>query len=95
MLYVDEMEHLLGADEWRQLKIPPITMIPHKSRKFWGILDMSFELKVHGMTIPLVNAVTNITAPQYIMRNLGCVLPRLIAAVVAAPVCNGSMVFQN
>jgi len=95
VLYLDEVEHLLGMDEWRQLKISPIAMIPHKSRKFRGILDMSFELKVHGMTIPSVNAATNITAPQYIMRNLGCVLPRLIAAVVAAPVCDGSMVFQN
>ena len=30
------------------LKISPIAMIPHKSRQFRAILDLSFELKLNG-----------------------------------------------
>ena len=95
VVYLDEVEHLLETEEWGQLKISPIAMIPHKSRKFRAILDLSFELKVHGITIPYVNAATTITAPQYSMRNLGSVLPRLIAAVAAAPLHDGAMVFSK
>ena len=95
IIYLDQVGHLLGTEEWQQLKIHPIAMIPHKSRKFRAILDLSFELKVHGMTIPSVNAAITITAPQYSMSNLGSVLPRLIAAVAAAPLRDGAIFFQN
>lgn len=42
IIYLDEIEHLLGSEEWRQLKISPLAMVPHKSRKFRAILDLSF-----------------------------------------------------
>ena len=31
--FLDEIEHLLETVEWSHLKISPISMVPHKSRK--------------------------------------------------------------
>jgi len=95
VIYLDVIEDVLGDEEWTQLKISPLAMIPHKSRKFRAILDLSFGLKVFWMEIPSVNEATHITAPQHSMRNLGYVLPHLIAAVAAAPDDEGDMVFSK
>ena len=95
VVYLDEIEDLLETEEYSELKISPLAMVPHKSRKFRAILDLSFRLKLLGMDIPSVNEATNITAPQHSMRNLGSVLPRLIAAVAAAPLSDGAMVFSK
>jgi len=95
VVYLDSIDHLLGSNEWAQLKISPLAMVPHKSRKFRTILDLSFSLKVFGMEIPSVNEATYITAPQQSMRNLGLVLPRLIAAVAAAPAHERDMFFSK
>ena len=93
VIYLDSIDHFLGTEEWVKLKIFPLAMVPHKSRKFRAILDLSFGLQVFGMTIPPVNEATHITAPQDIIKNLGSVLPRLIAVV--APASDGVMVFPN
>ena len=37
------------------LKISPITGIPHKSRLWRAILDLSFDLMVMGQRLPSVN----------------------------------------
>ena len=95
VIYLDTIEDWLVDEEWVQLKISPLAMVPHKSRKFRAILDLSFGLKVFGMEIPSVNEATNITAPQHSMQNLGSVLPRLIEAVAAAPEDEGDMVFSK
>ena len=36
-------------------KLSPLAMIPHKSRKYRAILDLSFELMLVGYTLPSVN----------------------------------------
>ena len=77
------------------LKISPLAMVPHKSRKYRAILDLSFSLKIFGMEIPSVNKNTTITAPQHSMYQLGGVLPRLIEAVSRAPADDGDMVFSK
>lgn len=60
------------------LKISPVAMIPHKSRLFRAILDLSFQLRVDGKKLPSVNLATIINAPQKAMAELGFVLKRII-----------------
>ena len=56
-------------------------MIPHKSRAFRCILDLSFLLKVLGQHYKSVNETTNKQAPQESMAQLGSALKRIIAQV--------------
>ena len=42
----------------KNLKISPVAMIPHKSRNFRCILDLSFQLKVNKKKISSVNLAT-------------------------------------
>jgi len=70
-------------------------MVPHNSRKYQVILDLSFILKIFGMEIPSVNNNTVITAPQHSMRQLGQVLPRLIESVAHAPTANDHIMFST
>ena len=60
------------------LKISPIAMIPHKSRKFRAILDLSFQLRLKGKKQKSVNSGTNKQAPQKAMAGLGNALKRII-----------------
>ena len=66
------------------LKISPVAAIPHKSRTYRTILDLSYQLLVAGIPLPSVNAATKKLAPAQSMKELGNVLPRLIAAVAKA-----------
>ena len=61
------------------LKLSPVAMIPHKSRLFRCILDLSFQLKHNGKNLPSVNSETTKKAPQQSMAQLGLVLKRIIA----------------
>ena len=70
-------------------------MVPHKSRKYRAILNLSLSFKLFGMTIPSANEETVITAPQHSMCQLGLVLSHLIQAVATAPVDKGMMVFSK
>jgi len=45
-------------DPPEQLKISPLAMIPHKSRKFRAILNLSFGLRMSTHTVPSVNEST-------------------------------------
>jgi hypothetical protein len=80
----------------KNLKISPIAAIPHKSRGFRMILDLS-----HGVTLgetrhPSVNEATNPKqAPAEAMAELGNVLPRLIYAVATAPNAKGPVLFSK
>ena len=60
------------------LKISPVAMIPHKSRSYRCILDLSFRLKVKNKKISSVNLGTVLRAPQKSMAHLGMVVRRLI-----------------
>ena len=62
----------------KNLKISPVAMIPHKSRLFRAILDLSFQLRIDGQKLPYVNMATIIKAPQKAMAQLGSVLKRII-----------------
>ncbi len=66
------------------LKISTVAAIPHKSRMYCTILDLSYQLLVAGIPLPRVNAATTKLAPAQSMKELGNVLPRLIATVAEA-----------
>lgn len=66
-----------------QLKIQPIAAIPHKSRAFRKILDLSFAF---DESFTSVNDSTDPNqAPLHSMHELGKVLPRLIHAMATVP----------
>ena len=70
----------------KNLKVSPIAAIPHKSRLYRMILDLSFQLTLPTHTVPSVNATSNKTlAPQHAMFELGRVIPRLIHKMARAP----------
>jgi hypothetical protein len=61
------------------LKISPIAAIPHKSRKWRMILDLSHGVTLRNVKHPSVNEATNPTvAPKHSMAELGNVLPHII-----------------
>ncbi len=64
-----------------ELKISPIAAIPHKSKQFRSILDLSFHLQLkQGGILPSVNATTIKTAPRGAIDQLGHSLTRIIHA---------------
>ena len=68
-----------------QLKISPVAAIPHKSKAYRSILDLSFRLRLEdGGVIPAVNDTTTKSAPQGACHQLGHVLKRLIHAFAEA-----------
>ena len=66
-----------------KLKISPFAMIPHKSRGFRGLLDLSFPVTMvdRDYLVDSVNAASSKTAPQGAIDQIGQVLPRIIAAI--------------
>ena len=63
------------------LKISPIAAIPHKSKQFRSILDLSFSLRLkQGGVLPCVNSTTVKTAPKGAIDQLGHSLSRVIHA---------------
>ena len=77
------------------LKLSPLAMIPHKSRKYRAILDLSFSLTIDGYNIPSVNEATNKCAPEEAMNQLGSVLPRVIEALAHAPDEGGDIMMSK
>ena len=68
-----------------QLKISPVAMVPHSSRPFRAILDLSFPVRLSPTSVvPLVNNTTVKTAPKGAIDQIGHVLPRIIHAFAAA-----------
>ena len=64
-----------------KLKISPVAMIPHKSRKFRTILDLSFRLRHKGKLLESVNSATVKQAPAEAMVQLGNCIRRLVATL--------------
>ena len=64
-----------------KLKISPVAMIPHKSRAFRTILDLSFRLRHRGKLMESVNSATVKQAPAEAMVQLGHCIQRLIATL--------------
>jgi len=68
-----------------ELKISPIVAIPHKSKQFHSILDLSFNLQLkQGSIVPSVNSTTIKTAPKGTIDQLGHSLTRIIHAFAEA-----------
>jgi hypothetical protein len=59
-------------------KLSPVAMIPHKSRLYRCILDLSYQLKINGKTLPSVNSESAKLAPQSSMAELGNVINRIV-----------------
>ena len=62
----------------RRLKISPVVMIPHKSKPYRCILDLSFSLYHKGKKYTSVNATTTPQALPQSMVQLGNTIHRLI-----------------
>jgi hypothetical protein len=76
-----------------QLKISPVAMVPHKSRPYRAILDLSFPVHLSPTTtVPSVNTTTTKTAPRGAIDQIGHVLPRIIHAF--ASVDNDAKIFM-
>ena len=70
----------------KELKLSPISQIPHKSRDYRTILDLSYVQKKNGQPVaPAVNATTRPTAPEAAISQMGSVLPRMIIAMAKCP----------
>jgi hypothetical protein len=65
----------------KELKILPIAAIPHKSKAFRSILDISFRLRLaNGGVRSAVNDTTKKTAPAGAINQIGECLARIIHA---------------
>ena len=68
------------------LKNPPIAAIPHKSRLFRMILDLSYKFKMDNKKLKSVNKVSDKDlVPQHSMYELGNVIPRIIWNMAKVP----------
>ena len=65
--------------KFKNLKISPVSMIPHKSRAFRTILDILFQLQHLGKLMESLNLATTKQAPDKSMVQLGKYVQRLIA----------------
>ena len=73
----DDIKHAPPA----QLKISPIAAIPHKSKAFRSILDLSFRLRLeNGGVIASVNEATTKSAPGGAIDQIGHSLMRVVHA---------------
>jgi hypothetical protein len=69
----------------KELKILPIAAIPHKSKDFRSILDLTFRLRLtNGGVRTSVNDTTEKTAPAGAIDQIGKCLSRIIHAFAEA-----------
>ncbi len=69
----------------RQIKVSPVAAIPHKSRAYWLIVDLSFALQLtDGGSLPSVNDTTTKLAPSGAIDQLGNSLKWIIHAFAEA-----------
>ena len=70
-------------------------MIPHKSKKYREILDLSFVLKVAGWDLPLENEATKETSPAEALDKVGTVIPHIIKALATSPLYEDPIHFSK
>ena len=73
----------LKANMPKNLKISPVAMIPHNSKPYRCILDLSFTFTCDGKVYPSVNDTTTPCAPPAAMTQLGQSMHRIIAHMAA------------
>ena len=76
-------------------KLSPVAMIPHKSRAFRGILDLSFQLRHANPAFKSVNENTTKTSNHHSMTQLGSALKRIIATMATVKEPTNSSYFPN
>ena len=76
-------------------KLSPVAMIPHKSRLFRAILDLSFYLRRKGAHYKSVNDTTTKMAPKEAMDQLGKALQRIIVKLADAQEDNKELFFAK
>jgi len=89
--------------KWKDIKndippnfrLSPVAMIPHKSRAFRGILDLSFQLRHADTKFASVNANTTTTSNHKSMAQLGSALKRIIATVADGQRKNKKIFFSK
>jgi hypothetical protein len=80
----------------KTLKVSPIAAIPHKSRMYRMILDLSYGFRLVDVDYPSVNDnTTDDSAPMEAMHELGSVLPRIIHALATTPVDATPLLFAK
>ena len=77
------------------LKVSPIAAIPHKTRQFRAILDLSFVLQSLRHNLRSVNDATKSLSHPAALDQLGHVLPRLFRLLAWAPHEQGPLMFQK
>jgi hypothetical protein len=79
----------------KNLKISPMAMIPHKSKAFRCILDLSFQLKLNNKLCESVNSTTNKKAKAEAMVQLGQSLKRIVACIADNATANHPFYFSK
>ena len=64
-------------------------MIPHKSRKYRAILDLSYQLLVAGYLLPSANVAIKDCAQEEAISQIGSVLPCIIEALTRVDARDG------
>ena len=78
-----------------KFKLSPVAMIPHKSRSFRAILDLSFTLKQAQSQFKSVNETTTKKGNSQAMEQLGNALKRLIARSADAQTEQKDLLFSK
>ena len=68
----------------KALKISRIAMIPHKSKKFWAILNLSYTINLMERRIESLNGTMKTTVPQGAMCQMDHLLNHIIYAYAEA-----------
>jgi hypothetical protein len=79
----------------KKLKISPVAMIPHKSKKYRCILDLSFTLFHEGKEYVSVNDTTTRQAKPEAMAQLGFCLQRIVATLADNMNINKPFIFSK
>ena len=88
----DDIKH----DPPPKLKISLITTIPHKSRGYQMILDLSYGFMIRGTCHPSINESTKPdVALTHALKELGHILPHLIYSVTTTPDNQGPILFSK
>ena len=81
----EEIDALPDEKFPRNMKVSPLSAVPHKSRGWRAILDLSWMVKFQNSKVPSVNGNSTKLAPRGSMDQIGHTLQRLIHAVATAP----------
>jgi len=77
------------------LKISPLAAVPRKSQLFCAILDLLYQLWLHGIYLSTINEATIPMSDHKAMEQMGKVLWRLVTMVAATKKNHGPIVFAK